>query len=367
MKVMKWNIVLLMFAGFVLSTGHATVIDSYQTPQTADRDDPQFRPASETITGNRLFAIDGSAVNASIGSGELRCDLGNDESSCSTLYNAEQFVDLTENNQNMGIKIFVSAISGPGEVSIQFTDTTNLSSGTLTALSLGENLIEFSDLFPINGQPDYSRIKGILIGFSTEAAQTSISIELIETANGSGPSGQGFSLNNQNSATFFDPARDGEGIQFIVLPDNETIVMTWYTYLNGDQVWLIGAGEMNTNPTTFDLTITDGATFGEDFDPTTVNRTLWGTASITLPDCNTLSLNATPVLAEFESVNLQMQRLLTADCGTLNQSPTNQQNAVNFENSGRHAMAKVCKSRWKLISTLWSQPGIPISMESRFG
>ena len=49
---------------------------------------------------------------------------------------------------------------------------------------------------------------------------------------------------------FYDSARDGEGFHFGV-EENGIYVMTWYTYLDGVQVWMIGTGTRNGNRVVF--------------------------------------------------------------------------------------------------------------------
>lgn len=107
------------------------------------------------------------------------------------------------------------------------------------------------------------------------------------------------------TGNWFNPQRDGEGVQISLEGDGATFVLSYYTYLGGRQVWMIGsarpaaAGETQT--LTFDLVITDGADFGSRFNPANVTRRTWGTLKLTVDtnDCNQAQMVVTPALAEF--------------------------------------------------------------------
>lgn len=323
----------------------ATVIDSFQTQQTTDTN--AFAAASETITGNRLFAVDGPSATATLGAGQMQCQLSStddEDSICSTAYNAGSgFVDLTESGQNSGIRVVVSELMGDVELAIQLTDQSDISAGTLIDLSPGNNEITFSELFGITGTPDYARIKGILIGYAPldSGQNTRFTIDLIETLTGDGSNGNGngtppINLNGRYSGSFFDPDRNGEGIQLVALPDNQTVTVSWYTYLNGNQVWLVGAGNMSQNPATIDLRITDGADYGAGFNPSDVNRRPWGTLTMSWVDCNTLDLQARTTLADYQDLDLRMTRIVRGDCMQIDQGNTTTQDAMTFESTGSY-------------------------------
>lgn len=107
------------------------------------------------------------------------------------------------------------------------------------------------------------------------------------------------------TGNWFNQTRDGEGVQISLEGDGTTFVLSYYTYLGGRQVWMIGearpaaAGE--TQALTFDLVITSGADFGSRFNAANVTRRAWGTLKLTVDanDCNKAQMVVTPALSEF--------------------------------------------------------------------
>ena len=92
------------------------------------------------------------------------------------------------------------------------------------------------------------------------------------------------------SGAYFDPAHDGEGIQFQLLPGStpatKRAFVVYYTYdTQGQQLWLTGAAD-NLPPLasaiTFQMTRATGAVFGDTFNPATVSRIPWGTLTLTI-------------------------------------------------------------------------------------
>jgi hypothetical protein len=107
------------------------------------------------------------------------------------------------------------------------------------------------------------------------------------------------------NGNWFNPSRDGEGVQVSVEGDGATFILSFYTYLEGRQTWMIGAArtppEGETQSLVFDLTLTTGADFGSRFRASDVIRRPWGQLELTVDavDCNQAQLSVTPALAEF--------------------------------------------------------------------
>jgi len=104
-------------------------------------------------------------------------------------------------------------------------------------------------------------------------------------------SGNGFAINPGLSGHWWGGAeRSGEGFLIEVATSEgiTKIIVSFYTYDNmGNQVWLIGSGEINGNTAEITLTIPEGAMWGADFDPADVPipRQEWGTGTITFTSC----------------------------------------------------------------------------------
>ena len=115
--------------------------------------------------------------------------------------------------------------------------------------------------------------------------------------------------------TYFDPARDGEGFMLSVEGDGSVFVMTWYTYLDGEQVWLIGVGTRNGNRLVFEeMQITSGASFGSEFDPTDVIRETFGEITVDFTDCNSFTATVDTVLPEFHDIVLDVTKIVPGSC-----------------------------------------------------
>lgn len=133
----------------------------------------------------------------------------------------------------------------------------------------------------------------------------------------------------EHSGSWYDPARDGEGFNIeVVLVDDgaggtrRVLVVYWYTYDRMTQMWLTGAVPFSAGSTTVEvpLTVTDGADFGPNFDPNAVNRTPWGTLTLTFQDCDNASGSYTSTQG-FGSGTLTLTRL-TGRLGDICISPS---------------------------------------------
>ena len=113
---------------------------------------------------------------------------------------------------------------------------------------------------------------------------------------------------------FFNAARDGEGFHFGV-EAGSIYVMTWYTYLDGKQVWMIGTGVRDGNRVVFsDVVITYGADFGSEFDPADVVREPFGEITVDFSDCNNFTATVDSARPEFHDLVLDMTKIVPGVC-----------------------------------------------------
>jgi len=113
---------------------------------------------------------------------------------------------------------------------------------------------------------------------------------------------------------YFDAQRDGEGFHFGV-EEGSVFVMTWYTYLNGKQVWLIGTGTRDGMRVVFDnMVITSGADFGSAFNPADVVRQTFGSIIVDFTDCNHFTATVNSVLPEFHNLILDVEKIVPGVC-----------------------------------------------------
>ncbi|MDZ4348866.1 MAG: carboxypeptidase-like regulatory domain-containing protein [Xanthomonadaceae bacterium] len=117
---------------------------------------------------------------------------------------------------------------------------------------------------------------------------------------------------------WFNPNRDGEGIQVALEGDGATYVATYYTYLNGEQAWIIGSGLLDGTTISFDnMTLTGGADFGPAFDPADVTRTPWGQMVLDITDCSLAQVTFNSALPAFEDFSTQMVKIVQGPCRAL--------------------------------------------------
>ena len=117
------------------------------------------------------------------------------------------------------------------------------------------------------------------------------------------------------NGNYFDPDRDGEGLQLALESDPDVWALSFYTYLDGKQVWMIGAGEREGNRIHFDpMSITSGGQFGPSFDPDDIEVTTFGTITLDFFDCNNLEVTIDSELPEFESSQREMTRIVPREC-----------------------------------------------------
>ncbi len=111
-------------------------------------------------------------------------------------------------------------------------------------------------------------------------------------------------------------ARNGEGIQLAALDAIDAWFITWYSYLDGQQVWFSGDGRENSSgQIVFDNVIsTSGGEWGFDFDPNDVERTDFGTIVIDPIDCNRVNVDFQSTLEPFEPFSEEMRRVVLRSC-----------------------------------------------------
>lgn len=120
-----------------------------------------------------------------------------------------------------------------------------------------------------------------------------------------------------SQGVFYNTGRDGEGFQIALQGGTKIYVITWYTYINGEQAWLSGTGVRMGNQIVFDdMQITTGAQFGPAFDPDDVIYDTWGTITVVFSDCNNAMVTTTPKpeLTEIEEWSTNVTRLVPIDC-----------------------------------------------------
>lgn len=125
---------------------------------------------------------------------------------------------------------------------------------------------------------------------------------------------QGFPILDLHTGAWFDPAKSGRGFSVEVSNDagsesGPLLIVYWYDYFEGRQVWMNGAApfEFGDNEVTLPMQITSGGQFGAAFDPAQVQATSdWGSLTVRFTSCSTAEFSYT---SSFGNGSMQLQRI----------------------------------------------------------
>ncbi len=93
-------------------------------------------------------------------------------------------------------------------------------------------------------------------------------------------------IGSGQSGAFYDINRNGEGIFVQMLDDNSAVVYVFSYTPAGEQMWLLGVGEVTGNSIVFpDMLLPSGPSFGPDYDPAQLVFSDWGRMSVHWPSC----------------------------------------------------------------------------------
>jgi len=112
------------------------------------------------------------------------------------------------------------------------------------------------------------------------------------TAPPAGSIGPGF------TGSWFDPNQSGHGLMLEVLPGKRLLAM-WFAFNpeGTQQAWFGGAGTYSGNTATIsDVALPTGGRWIPNFDPNAIERTPWGTLTLTFSDCNHGRVNFSSIL-----------------------------------------------------------------------
>lgn len=94
------------------------------------------------------------------------------------------------------------------------------------------------------------------------------------------------------SGSYYDPARNGEGVLVEAgqIGTRRVFFLTWYTYAGGLQRWIVGNVDYlpGTTELNVPLLLTTGGLFGAAFNPSQVQWSNWGSATVSFPTCTTM-------------------------------------------------------------------------------
>ena len=98
-------------------------------------------------------------------------------------------------------------------------------------------------------------------------------------------------INPRHSGSWYNIVREGEGVFVEIYEEDsgeEGVFISWYTYRDGVQQWLVGSSPLGEDRTRVEVPLirTFGASFGDDFRADDVQREAWGTATLAFRSCN---------------------------------------------------------------------------------
>ena len=110
-----------------------------------------------------------------------------------------------------------------------------------------------------------------------------------------------FVVNKTFAGNYWEgPDKDGRGVILDIAPDGSqefgnTAIVQWFTYRNGEPIWLLGVGAINQNTNIADLDIFEfvGGDFGDAYSVNDRTREEWGSGTLTFNSCNEIVLEAT--------------------------------------------------------------------------
>jgi hypothetical protein len=122
----------------------------------------------------------------------------------------------------------------------------------------------------------------------------------------SGGTGGGFVMDAGIGGNWWNgPGRSGEGVQAEVADDGDgglVFVATVYSYgPMGGQIFMIAFGPVVGDTATVDVFITDGGQWGDNFDPSQINETQWGTGTFKANSCDSMDMDLMPN-AQYQSL-----------------------------------------------------------------
>jgi hypothetical protein len=102
--------------------------------------------------------------------------------------------------------------------------------------------------------------------------------------------GGDLALSGKFSGSYYEPTRDREGalIELGRAGAARVVFLTWYTYFQGQQRWIVGNATYNPGDTrvTIPLIVTTGGQFGAAYNPAQVQVSQWGSATVSFTSCS---------------------------------------------------------------------------------
>ncbi len=113
------------------------------------------------------------------------------------------------------------------------------------------------------------------------------------------------------SGSYTKPDQPGHGINIQVVDSNnqDLVLITWYTYQNGQQLWLTGSSQLTGQQAQVQLNQFSGPGFPPEFDTNELNSNPWGTIQLDFSNPNQLDIEWTSDVEGFGTGSMTMVKL----------------------------------------------------------
>ncbi len=162
----------------------------------------------------------------------------------------------------------------------------------------------------------------ILIGFGAASNQLSASGVAANGSVADLAKVAAYSMGAEVSGTWYDPSQSGQGyiVEHILINGSPYLLVTWFTYLDGNARWLFGVGPVIGNEARIGLSISSGADFPPQFVASEANIQPWGELLLSFSDATHGQASWTSSYAGFNDGAMPLNRLTTP--ATALESPT---------------------------------------------
>lgn len=122
-------------------------------------------------------------------------------------------------------------------------------------------------------------------------------------------------INTCHTGSWYNPEQDGHGymIQVIEADGQDTLLLTWYTYRDGQPFWLLARGEINGGVVDLIAQYGQGGLFPPEYSSEQNSQLLWGDLRFELLNDERALISWEPVVEGFSSGSLEVQRLTQID------------------------------------------------------
>ena len=114
------------------------------------------------------------------------------------------------------------------------------------------------------------------------------------------------------SGEYYSPERNLEGffVEVVQRENDRAIVVSWYTYDLGRQMWLVGVAPVTDGAMSVDIPmeVFSGTDFGDAFSTDEVQREDWGTIAFSFPDCESAKVKYSSEL-DFGAGSISLTRV----------------------------------------------------------